>query len=63
MTLGSLSVSGNIGMRLGGNIPSSNVTFMPYPMVSWKKFDTIEFIESVLTDVNSGVEKPGGNNL
>jgi len=23
-----------------------------------EKFDTIEFIESVLTDVNSGVEKP-----
>lgn len=58
MTLGSLSVSGNIGMRLGGNIPSSNVTFMPYPYGFMEKFDTIEFIESVLTDVNSGVEKP-----
>jgi diaminobutyrate-2-oxoglutarate transaminase len=58
MTLGSLSVSGNIGMRLGGNIPSSNVTFMPYPYGFMKTFDTIEFIESVLTDINSGIEKP-----
>jgi len=60
MTLGSLSVSGNIGMRLGGNIPSSNVTFMPYPY-GFMEFDTIEFIESVLTDINSGVEKPAAN--
>jgi len=42
-------------MRLG-NIPSSNVTFMPYPYGFMEKFDTIEFIESVLTDINSGVE-------
>jgi len=56
MTLGSLSVSGNIGMRLGGNIPSSNVTFMPYPYGFMETFDTIEFIESVLTDINSGVK-------
>jgi len=31
---------------------------MPYPYGFMEKFDTIEFIESVLTDVNSGVEKP-----
>lgn len=58
MTLGSLSVSGNIGMRLGGNITSNNVTFMPYPYGFMEKIDTIDFIEAVLTDVNSGIEKP-----
>jgi len=59
MTLGSLSVSGNVKLRLGGNVMSNNqVTFMPYPYGFMATFDTIEFIESVLSDVNSGIEKP-----
>lgn len=58
MTLGSLSVSGNIGNREGAGGTSNNVTFMPYPYGFMEKFDTIEFIESVLNDVNSGIEKP-----
>lgn len=58
MTLGSLSVSGNTSIRLGGNFTSNNVTFMPYPYGSMAKIDTIDFIESVLNDVNSGIEKP-----
>jgi len=33
---------------------------MPYPYGFMEKFDTIEFIESVLTDVNS-VETSGNN--
>ena len=31
---------------------------MPYPYGFMASFDTINFIESVLTDVNSGIEKP-----
>ncbi|MBW4434408.1 MAG: diaminobutyrate--2-oxoglutarate transaminase [Pelatocladus maniniholoensis HA4357-MV3] len=58
MTLGSLSISGNIGIRSGAIGTSSNVTFMPYPYGFMENFDTIEYIESVLNDVNSGVEKP-----
>jgi diaminobutyrate-2-oxoglutarate transaminase len=58
MTLGSLSVSGNISMRLGINLTSNHVTFMPYPYGFMEKFDTIEFIDTVLNDVNSGIEKP-----
>ncbi|MGJ5676047.1 MAG: diaminobutyrate--2-oxoglutarate transaminase [Nostochopsis sp.] len=58
MTLGSLSITGNIGIRSGAIGTSSNVTFMPYPYGFMDSFDTIEYIESVLNDVNSGVEKP-----
>ncbi|MBD2345773.1 diaminobutyrate--2-oxoglutarate transaminase [Anabaena subtropica] len=58
MTLGSLSISGNVGIRAGAIGTSSNVTFMPYPYGFMESFDTIEYIETVLNDVNSGIEKP-----
>ncbi|YAF98105.1 MAG: diaminobutyrate--2-oxoglutarate transaminase [Nodularia sp. CChRGM 3473] len=58
MTLGSLSISGNTGIRAGAIGTSSNVTFMPYPYGFMETFDTIEYIETVLNDVNSGIEKP-----
>lgn len=58
MTLGSLSISGNLEIKAGAFGTSNNVTFMPYPDGFMKNFDTIEFIDSVLTDVHSGVEKP-----
>ncbi len=58
MTLGSLSISGNIGIRAGAIGTSSNVTFMPYPYGFMENFDTIEYIETILNDVNSGIEKP-----
>lgn len=58
MTLGSLSISGNLDIKAGAFGTSNHVTFMPYPYGFMKSFDTIEFMNSVLTDVNSGVEKP-----
>ncbi len=58
MTLGSLSISGNRDIKAGAFGTSNNVTFMPYPFGFMESFDTIEFIESVLNDVNSGIEKP-----
>ncbi|MEH2405963.1 diaminobutyrate--2-oxoglutarate transaminase [Nostoc sp.] len=58
MTLGSLSISGNTEIRAGAIGTSNNVTFMPYPYGFMESFDTIEFIESVLNDINSGIEKP-----
>ncbi|MBW4550748.1 MAG: diaminobutyrate--2-oxoglutarate transaminase [Aphanocapsa sp. GSE-SYN-MK-11-07L] len=58
MTLGSLSVTGNTTIRAGmGGAPHS-VTFMPYPYGFMDTIDTIEYIEAVLSDVNSGIEKP-----
>ncbi len=58
MTLGSLSVTSNIDIRAGALGTSNNVTFMPYPYGFMEHFDTIDYMESVLTDVNSGIEKP-----
>ncbi|NEO31123.1 MAG: diaminobutyrate--2-oxoglutarate transaminase [Symploca sp. SIO3C6] len=58
MTLGSLSVTGNTTIRSGIWGTSNNVTFMPYPYGFMETIDTIEYIESVLNDVNSGIEKP-----
>jgi diaminobutyrate-2-oxoglutarate transaminase len=58
MTLGSLSITGNTGIRAGAIGTLSSVTFMPYPYGFMGSFDTIKYIESVLKDVNSGIEKP-----
>ncbi|MEH2243336.1 diaminobutyrate--2-oxoglutarate transaminase [Nostoc sp.] len=58
MTLGSLSISGNTKVKSGLLGTSNNVTFMPYPYGFMESFDTIEYIDSVITDVNSGIEKP-----
>ncbi|MEP0799384.1 diaminobutyrate--2-oxoglutarate transaminase [Funiculus sociatus] len=58
MTLGSLAISSNNGIRLGAGVTSNHVTFMPFPYGYMENFDTIEYMETVLTDVNSGVEKP-----
>ncbi|MBE8987834.1 diaminobutyrate--2-oxoglutarate transaminase [Nostoc sp. LEGE 12450] len=58
MTLGSLAITGNRDIKAGAFGTSNNVTFMPYPFGFMESFDTVEFIESVLNDVNSGIEKP-----
>jgi diaminobutyrate-2-oxoglutarate transaminase len=57
MTVGSLSVTGNKDIR-AGFIPNNSVSFMPYPYQFMETFDTINFIESVLTDSHSGIDKP-----
>jgi diaminobutyrate-2-oxoglutarate transaminase len=58
MTSGSLAVTGNIAIRAGIWGTSNNVTFMPYPYGFMDSFDTIAYMDSVLNDVNSGIEKP-----
>jgi diaminobutyrate-2-oxoglutarate transaminase len=58
MTLGSLSISGNTTIRAGVSGVLDRTTFMPFPYGFMETFDTIEYIESVLNDVNSGIEKP-----
>jgi len=58
MTSGSLAVTGNTAIRAGIWGTSNNVTFMPYPYGFMESFDTIAYIDSVLNDINSGIEKP-----
>lgn len=58
MTLGSLAISSNTTIRAGAIGVLNNVTFMPFPYGFMETFDTIEYIESILSDPNSGIEKP-----
>lgn len=58
MTTGSLALTGNKSHRNGLGAPLQNVTFMPYPFGFMKSFDSIEYIDNVLTDPNSGIDKP-----
>jgi len=57
-TLGSLSATSDWTMRAGANIPLGGVVFMPFPDGFMASIDTIGYIESVLTDDHSGIEKP-----
>lgn len=58
MTLGSLACTSGLDIREGGRVPLNNVTFMPYPSGFNTSFDTIGYMESLLTDDHSGIEKP-----
>jgi diaminobutyrate-2-oxoglutarate transaminase len=57
-SLGSLAATGNHGHRKAAGLPLTNVSVMPYPYGFMNNFDTIEYMESVLTDPNSGIDKP-----
>lgn len=58
MSLGSLSVTSNIRSRIGAGVSLTNTTFIPYPNGFKSSFDTIDYIESILKDSHSGIEKP-----
>jgi diaminobutyrate-2-oxoglutarate transaminase len=58
MSLASLSATGNRSHRLAAALPLTHVTFMPYPHGFMSTFDTITYIETVLNDRHSGIEKP-----
>lgn len=58
MTLGSLAATGNQYNRGGAGVPLGNVTFMPYPHGFNKSIDTIAYIDNVLSDSSSGIDKP-----
>ncbi|MDT9722452.1 diaminobutyrate--2-oxoglutarate transaminase [Paenibacillus sp. ClWae2A] len=57
MSLGSLSVTSNHYHRQAAGVPLNNVTFFPYPGDNYK-IDSINYIEQVLIDDHSGIEKP-----
>ena len=58
MSLGSLSATGNRYHRGGSGIPLQGVSFMPYPHGFMRTFDSIDYIEAVLEDESSGIDKP-----
>ena len=58
MTMGSLGLTSSDFSRSGAGVPLTNTTFMPFPYGFNKSFDTIGYIENVLNDDHSGIEKP-----
>jgi len=58
MSMGSLSATSSRFSREGAGTMLNNVTFMPFPYGVCKEFDTINYIENVLTDDHSGIDKP-----
>lgn len=57
MTLGSLALTSDSGSRGGAGVDMNNVTHIPAPYM-FPEFDTIKYMETLLTDDHSGVEKP-----
>ena len=58
MTLGSLSVTSGLDIRKGAGLQLNNVVFMPYGVGSNFNFDTLDYMENLLNDDHSGIEKP-----
>ncbi len=57
MTLGSLALTSDFGSRGGAGVDLGCVTHLPAPYM-FEGLDNIAYIETLLTDDHSGVEKP-----
>ena len=57
MTLGSIALTTDAASRAGAGVPLTNVTHVPAPYM-FPELDTLKYIETLLTDDHSGVEKP-----
>ena len=58
MTLGSVSLTSDVGSRMGAYVPLTYVSHLPYPVGSGANFDTLEYLRNVLEDDHSGIDKP-----
>ncbi len=58
MSLGGLAATSNNHARAAAGVALHDVTFMPYPHGFMNSFDSIAYIEEVLSDDHSGIEKP-----
>jgi len=58
VSMGSLSVTANQKFRSAAGATLGNTTFMPYDGYMGPDVDTISYLEKVLTDPSSGVDKP-----
>lgn len=57
MTLGSLALTTDSCSREGAGVPLNNVTHIPAPYM-FGGFDTLKYIETILTDDHSGIPLP-----
>jgi len=60
MTLGALSVTGNLFKRQGAGVPLHDTVFMPFEGAMGPDVDTMDIFEHALTNPSSGLEKPAG---
>jgi diaminobutyrate-2-oxoglutarate transaminase len=58
VSLGSLAATGNREKRRAAGLPLAEVTFLPFPHGFMATFDTIRYIEQILTDTHSGIDVP-----
>lgn len=58
MTLGSISLTSDEFSRNGAFVPLNNVSHMPFPVGCNADFDTLKYLENVLNDDHSGIDKP-----
>lgn len=58
MTLGALSLTTEAAARKGAGVNLGNVTHIPAPYMMGGNFDTISYLEEILNDDHSGIEKP-----
>ena len=58
VTGGSLATTGNAKFRDAAGVPLGNVSFMPYDGYLGDDVNTIEYMERMLSDSSSGVDKP-----
>lgn len=57
MTMGSIAMTTDAAARAGAGVPLNNVTHIPAPYM-FPELDTLNYIETLLTDDHSGVDKP-----
>ena len=58
MTLGSLAVTGNASKRAGAGVPLPDATPIPFDGYLDDGFDSLVYLESLLSDTSSGIDKP-----
>lgn len=57
MSLGSLSLTSDKDSRKGGGVPLNYVTHIPAPYM-FKDLDVINYLDTILSDDHSGIDKP-----
>ncbi len=58
MTLGALALTGNEGNRAGAGVPLQYVTHVPFDGYLGHGGDSLDFIDSMLSDKSSGLDHP-----
>lgn len=57
MTLGALALTTDVTSRKGAGVSLNDVTHIPAPYM-FPQFDTINYLETILNDDHSGIDKP-----